>query len=87
MKSACQGLYVSEQPLDDGTTVLADETHLVDSIIDPHPKQVAGWPNEMSVVAVPDEVVVGMVAYLMGLTTPYFYVPMPLPGVRQAVLP
>lgn len=42
-----QGLYMHEVPLEDGTTVIADEEYLYESIIDPGAKIVRGFPNIM----------------------------------------
>ncbi|HEX4178753.1 MAG TPA: cytochrome c, partial [Rhizomicrobium sp.] len=41
------GLYMSQVPLNDGTTVVADEDYLRRSIIDPGAQIVAGYPNIM----------------------------------------
>lgn len=42
-----QGLYQSEVTLDDGSTVIADEEYLIESIVDPSAKIVAGFDNVM----------------------------------------
>jgi cytochrome c oxidase subunit II len=41
------GLYGSEVPLADGTTVVADEEYLRESIVDPAAKIREGYPNVM----------------------------------------
>ena len=41
------GLFGSERRLEDGTTVLADEDYLRESILDPGKQIVAGYPNVM----------------------------------------
>ncbi len=38
-----KGLYGSEQPLSDGSTVLADEDYLWESVVDPNAKVVRGF--------------------------------------------
>ncbi|MGF1669863.1 MAG: c-type cytochrome [Balneolaceae bacterium] len=40
-------LYGSEVPLEDGTTVIADEDYLYESIVEPGAKVVQGYPNVM----------------------------------------
>ena len=50
------GLFNSERPLDDGTTVIADDAYLVQSIKDPRAQQVKGYsvmpPNTLTDVQV-----------------------------------
>ena len=42
-----QGLFGSERPLADGSTVVADEDYIRESILDPRAKVVAGFPDIM----------------------------------------
>ena len=42
-----QNVYMHEVPLEDGTTVIADEAYLYESIVDPGAKIVQGFPNIM----------------------------------------
>ena len=42
-----QGVYMHEVQLEDGTTVIADEEYLYESIVDPGSKIVRGFPNIM----------------------------------------
>jgi cytochrome c oxidase subunit II len=42
-----QGVYMHEVPLEDGTTVIADEAYLYESIVDPGAKIVLGFANIM----------------------------------------
>jgi cytochrome c oxidase subunit II len=42
-----QNVYRHEVPLEDGTTVIADEAYLYESIVDPGAKIVQGFPNIM----------------------------------------
>lgn len=56
MGPSWKGLYNSERPLDDGTTVVADDAYLVRAIKDPHAEQVKGYsvmpPNTLDDVQV-----------------------------------
>ena len=68
--SAFVGLYGSTVTLDDGTTVVADEAYLTESIVDPHAKQVAGYPQLMPEVALTEQDVAAIVQYIVELATP-----------------
>lgn len=41
------GLYMSERQFTDGTTAIADEEYLIESIVDPHLRVTVGYPNNM----------------------------------------
>jgi cytochrome c oxidase subunit 2 len=64
------GLFGSEVQLADGTTVTADRDYLIESIVDPHAKQVAGYTQKMPVDAVAEADVLAIVAYIEELATP-----------------
>jgi cytochrome c oxidase subunit 2 len=64
------GLYGSTVTLDDGTTVVADRDYLVEAIVDPHAKQVAGYRQKMPVDSIPEADVLAIVQYIQELATP-----------------
>lgn len=64
------GLFGSTVQLADGTTVVADRDYLVESIVDPHAKQVAGYSQKMPVDAVSQVDVMAIVAYIEELAMP-----------------
>ena len=41
------GLYGSDVELDNGTTVVADDAFIAESILDPKAKEVAGFPPRL----------------------------------------
>lgn len=59
-----QGLYESETTLDDGTTVVADEEYLTESITDPGAKIVEGYTNLMPPVTMSEAEVAQVVEYI-----------------------
>lgn len=63
------GLYGSEVELEDGTTVIADETYLAESILDPMAKIVKGYPPAMPPYAgiLSDQDVADIIAYIRSL--------------------
>jgi mono/diheme cytochrome c family protein len=64
------GLYGSTVSLDDGSMVVADRAYLIESIVDPHAKQVAGYPQKMPVDSIPEADVLAMVQYIEELAAP-----------------
>lgn len=62
-----KGLYQSQVELQDGTTVTADRTYLVESITDPAKQIRVGSPVQMPVNAVPDADVQKIVDYIISL--------------------
>lgn len=64
------GLYGSTVTLDDGTTVVADREYLIEAIVDPHAKQVAGYRQKMPVDSIPEADVLAIVQYIQELATP-----------------
>ncbi len=64
------GLSGSTVTLDDGSTVVADRGYLIESIVDPHAKQVAGYRQKMPVDAIPEADVLAIVQYIQELATP-----------------
>ena len=65
-------VYGTEQLLDDGRKVLADETYLRESILDPQAKIVAGYGTAMPSFRgrLTEEQVVDLVQYIKSLSTP-----------------
>ena len=63
------GLYLSKVPLDDGTTAIADEDYLRESIIEPSAKIVAGYPPIMPSYRgqLSEEQIVDLVEYIKSL--------------------
>lgn len=64
------GLFGSTVMLADGTTVVADRDYLIESIVDPHARQVAGYRQKMPVDAIPEADVLAIVQYIEELATP-----------------
>lgn len=66
---ALAGLYGASVPLADGTTVIADETYLRESILNPHAKLVAGYSPIMPVYQglLSEEQVMQIIAYIKSL--------------------
>jgi len=64
------GLFGSQLPLEDGSTVVADEAYLRESILDPSAQIVAGYPNIMPVYegVLSDEDVKGLIEYIKSLS-------------------
>ena len=64
-----QGLYNTERPLADGTTVLADEDYLLESIINPAAKIAEGYQPVMPAgfSALSQKQLDGLVAYIKTL--------------------
>jgi cytochrome c oxidase subunit 2 len=65
-----QGLYGREEELQDGTTVVADEAYLHNSIVDPQSQIVAGFPNAMPPAAaagLTDEQIADIIAFIESL--------------------
>lgn len=63
------GLYGSTVQLADGSTVVADEAYLIESIREPAAKQVAGW-GAMPTDALSDGDIRAIVTYIIELATP-----------------
>ncbi len=64
------GLSGSTVELADGTTVVADRDYLVESIVDPHAKQVAGYAQKMPADPVAPADVMAIVQYIEELAEP-----------------
>jgi cytochrome c oxidase subunit II len=66
------GVYGSEVPLQDGSTAIADEAYLRESILNPAAKIVAGYRNEMPTFAgqLGEEDVMHLIAYIKSLPAP-----------------
>jgi cytochrome c oxidase subunit II len=63
------GLFGSTVTLDDGTTVVADRNYLIEAIVDPHARQVAGYRQKMPVDSIPEADVLAIVQYIQELAT------------------
>ncbi len=63
------GLYGSQVPLNDGSTVLADDAFIKESILDPNAKIVAGFPSPslMPRYEFTDEEIANIIAYIQTL--------------------
>jgi cytochrome c oxidase subunit 2 len=62
------GLYGSTVPLSDGTTVVADDAYITQSILDPKAKEVAGFaPTVMPPFALSDTEIADIIAYIKTL--------------------
>jgi cytochrome c oxidase subunit 2 len=64
------GLYGSTVTFDDGTTAIADEAYLRQSIREPAAKRVAGYQLPMPQSNLSDEEVELLIAYIRDLSTP-----------------
>jgi cytochrome c oxidase subunit 2 len=64
------GLYGSTVTFDDGTTAIADEAYLRQSIREPGAKRVAGYQLPMPQSNLSDEEVEFLIAYIRDLSTP-----------------
>ncbi|NNC74200.1 MAG: cytochrome c [Acidimicrobiia bacterium] len=62
------GVAGSERPLDDGSSVVADEAYLIRSIVEPGEDIVAGWRPAMPMFFLSDTEVDDIVAYLLSLS-------------------
>jgi cytochrome c2 len=62
-------VYGHEQPLDDGTSVVADDDYIRESIVEPQAKIVKGFPGTMPKYGelLPDEDVTALVEYIKSL--------------------
>lgn len=60
-------VFEHEVELEDGTTVIADEAYLIESIKDPKAKIVKGYPPTMPVFPLTDEEIADIVAYIKTL--------------------
>jgi cytochrome c oxidase subunit 2 len=63
------GLYGSNVPLADGSTVVADDAFITESILDPNAKIVEGYPSPsvMPPYALTDEEITNLIAYIQTL--------------------
>jgi cytochrome c oxidase subunit 2 len=63
------GLYESEVPLNDGTTVIADDAFIIESIHTPNATIVEGFPSPsiMPVFDLTDEQIENIIAYIKTL--------------------
>ena len=64
------GLYGSQVELDDGTTVVADETYLEESIRDPNAKRAAGITSVMPETNLDDDEIAAIITYIKELAGP-----------------
>jgi cytochrome c oxidase subunit 2 len=62
-----QGLYGHEVELEDGSTVIADEAYLRESITDPMVKIVKGYPPSMPPFPLTDEQIDDIIEYIKSL--------------------
>ena len=64
-----QAIYGHEQPLDDGTSVVADDDYIRESIVEPQAKIVKGFPGSMPAYGqlLSDEDVTALVEYVKSL--------------------
>jgi cytochrome c oxidase subunit 2 len=62
-----RGLFGREEELEDGTTIIADEAYLFESIRDPRAKIVRGFPPTMPVYPFTDEEINDIIAYIKTL--------------------
>jgi cytochrome c oxidase subunit 2 len=62
-------IYGAEQPLDDGTSVVADDDYIRESIVEPHAKIVKGFPASMPLYGqlLSDDDVTALVEYVKSL--------------------
>jgi cytochrome c oxidase subunit 2 len=65
-----QGLFGSTVSLDDGTTVVADEAYIVESILEPRAKQVEGYALPMPQTNLTDDELASIVDYIRELAAP-----------------
>ena len=63
-----QGIYGRAQALVDGSTVIADDAYLRESIVDPNAKLVEGYPPVMAAYPMQDSDIDALIAYFMTLT-------------------
>lgn len=61
------GLYGTEVKLKDGSTVIADEAYIRESILEPNKKLVAGYSPVMVAYKLPEEELNQLVAYIKSL--------------------
>jgi cytochrome c oxidase subunit 2 len=63
------GLFGSQRQLEDGSTVLADDAYLLESILEPGKKVVAGYPNIMpsAYTMISEQELVALVEYIKSL--------------------
>lgn len=66
---AFTGLYGSEVALADGTTTLADEAYLAESIRNPSAAKVAGFDIDMPANDLDDQQIALVIAYIRALST------------------
>jgi mono/diheme cytochrome c family protein len=62
-----QGLFGSTVSLQDGSTVVADEAYIVESIVDPDAKEVEGYNLPMPVTNLSDDEIAQIVDYIREL--------------------
>lgn len=62
-----QGLWMSEVPLEDGSTVTADETYITESIQDPNAKVHEGFQPIMPEFDLSDEEIANVIAFIQSL--------------------
>jgi len=61
------GLYGSNAPLSDGTTVLVDDAYITESILEPTAKVVQDFAPVMPPFALTDEEIANIIAYIKTL--------------------
>lgn len=62
-----QGLWMSDVPLEDGTTVTADEEYITESIREPNAKVHEGFPAIMPAFDLDDDEIAGVIAFIQTL--------------------
>ncbi len=62
-----QGLWMSEVPLEDGTTVVADEDYITESITDPSAKVHEGFAPIMPEFDLSDDEIADVIAFIQTL--------------------
>ncbi len=67
---AFQGLFGSTVSFQDGTTAIADEAYIVESILEPNAKKVEGYALPMPQTNLTDEELASIVEYIRELAAP-----------------
>lgn len=62
-----KGLYMSEEALEDGTTVIVDDAYIHESIVDPMKRITKGYPPSMPPFPLTDEQIKDITEYIKSL--------------------